>query len=772
MLLLGLSAPSGVSAQQVAADGSLPGLNALGACVQQNRQLAAVFLIDESASLKKTDPEKQRVVAAKTALQTLAGLGAQDLGGGTKPRVDVTIAAFGENFTTVDPWRQLSYSNLAQAKTAVDQFTNRDGAFDTDYYAALAGARKELTDHVATMDGATKPCRAVLWFTDGEYSINGRRPAGSPTTKDYAPEIQLGTPTAADELLAKGKDLLCQPGGLADQLRQDGGVTIAVALAAGIERKDQDLLQAMATGRGGAQTCGDKGSDNTGAYIAANDLGTLVASFDAVANVIGYGTQAPPRGGIPICVTNPCAEGKYKFPVDPGMTRFHVLLQTGVAGATVQVASPEGGATKTLQVTEEGEETLGTVKLRYAWLAPDVMTVDGFLPPDAAAKWNGEWGLTVVAPTAPPPTTTAGARLFYYGDVHARLDTTTKLSAKNDTSLKIGLGYGTDGPVLGGDLLTKAVSNMTVKAAKASGGTPVDARVGSLKDGKVAVVIPADKAWEAGPIELSVTTSFTTRSGVVLRPLSDTFTLGEPAVAAPKSPAAKKSGGISAVLLAGGAAAIAAALALLFFLVRFLRGRKRAAPGNPIPGLDTVLVGRYRLRVKYGATTSIEFLDERGNGIPFRISKELVRDRIMSTDGDRTAQVGAIHLEGRGDRVAASCTGMRLVSNLNMHGGLEDGGQIAYLPSDLGQGWVFVGGGSSPNAVTQFGQNAAISSDVPPGMSNRTVNIADTGAGGSAKGIDGELYLFAGPSADFGQMAQSANILLPALAQAIAASRL
>src|SRR5438046_2375522 len=68
-----------------------PALSRLASCVAGKKRLAVVFLIDESGSLKHTDPANSRVVAAQAAIRGLNGLVARGAG---KIRVDVQVAGF------------------------------------------------------------------------------------------------------------------------------------------------------------------------------------------------------------------------------------------------------------------------------------------------------------------------------------------------------------------------------------------------------------------------------------------------------------------------------------------------------------------------------------------------------------------------------------------------------------------------------------------------------------------------------------------------------
>ena len=75
--LLGVVLSSAVAAQAQESTESTDAVANLGACLAEERALSVVFLIDESASLEATDPEGQRVSAAKAALANLAAVDAE-----------------------------------------------------------------------------------------------------------------------------------------------------------------------------------------------------------------------------------------------------------------------------------------------------------------------------------------------------------------------------------------------------------------------------------------------------------------------------------------------------------------------------------------------------------------------------------------------------------------------------------------------------------------------------------------------------------------------
>jgi hypothetical protein len=120
-----------------------------------------LLLIDQSASLRMTDPGNQRVAAADVLVRSLASTAAS--AGGT---VGVTIAGFGSEITEVG--RVVLPGERDAASEMVRAFTDRASDSNTDYVLAL----NEAAAHFARSRDLPTECKRLVWFTDGAYSID------------------------------------------------------------------------------------------------------------------------------------------------------------------------------------------------------------------------------------------------------------------------------------------------------------------------------------------------------------------------------------------------------------------------------------------------------------------------------------------------------------------------------------------------------------------------------------------------------------------------
>ena len=152
LVVLGvLMAPSNTSRlnAQEPADGSAldPAFANLQECVAGRGHLLAVFLIDESGSLSGpngTDPEDRRVGGLATAVDSLRVV-ANGPEGVQSPNVEVLLAGFSGSFTDRSGgWRSLAGPADAELAADTDAFRDFDQGANTDYEAALAGARTPL----------------------------------------------------------------------------------------------------------------------------------------------------------------------------------------------------------------------------------------------------------------------------------------------------------------------------------------------------------------------------------------------------------------------------------------------------------------------------------------------------------------------------------------------------------------------------------------------------------------------------------------------------
>jgi hypothetical protein len=194
-----------------------------------------LLLIDQSASLRKTDPQDQRVAGAEVLLRSLA-----DTAAASGTNVDVTVAAFGTD--AVEVGRASLPSGVDAAVDVVRPFANRQTDLNTDYVLALAFAVR----HFQAITDLPSDCKRLVWFTDGAYSIDD---LSAPGLASYTSTTDRAT--VIGELEGQvcgglpGSSRLSAP--MSQQIRQAGFVVQLVDLRSDVIESDAERGDREAT---------------------------------------------------------------------------------------------------------------------------------------------------------------------------------------------------------------------------------------------------------------------------------------------------------------------------------------------------------------------------------------------------------------------------------------------------------------------------------------------------------------------------------------------
>jgi hypothetical protein len=240
----------------------------LRACVEQKRRLDVQLLVDESASLRDSDPDDLRVNALKSVADVLRNLvdvsqSSLDITGGQKPLVVyLMVSGFGSGFEVRLPFTEVTDDNHPAILEALEAQRPRNRDKHTRYHIALSEAGRqfiEFTDIDSGTAGAESTCRMLLWFSDGDHD------------DDDDPYV---TPRELRQI----NEEVCGPSGIVDGLRRNGVYLFGV----GLKPDDANLetMQRITKGDVG-EPCGQ--APATGGFSLAsrtNLVSTILANLD------------------------------------------------------------------------------------------------------------------------------------------------------------------------------------------------------------------------------------------------------------------------------------------------------------------------------------------------------------------------------------------------------------------------------------------------------------------------------------------------------------
>jgi len=495
------------SADAQSSDASPTAFEQLAACAQESKTLLVLLLMDESGSLRETDPDALRISAAQTALRQLARL--EDQGVDTQ----VQLAGFGARFTTYGGWTGATPDNLSALEDQVTAFRQRMNQVDTDFHVALVGARDALASRATQTAGETSPCRLLLLFTDGNYDIEPRttpeRRERYGETKEYAPNVPLTDRANAGKVVELGRALVCDEDGLADELRDGDVVTAAVALDQNISEGHRRFLRGVA----GAPGCGSESDSRFGAYVSASDTSELIAGFDRIGNEVGGAKRDEGDTNDRCPRSADCTEGGFAFALDGTVAGFHLLLQHDSPDVVAHLTAPNGEQV-TIPADPQPKDLAGA-QLDVTTLSPVDVAVDATLPAHDGG-WTGTWRVAFVDPSGRPGVSPRGhVYLFgalsphYAGDREVR---------RGDTAQIVAQIAGRNGEPVTSGALDAQMSAEIIDPA--SGAAQVIELSGPDDDGHYRGRYTPPEDATAAAVTLDLTLTSTTPSGLMLQPRS------------------------------------------------------------------------------------------------------------------------------------------------------------------------------------------------------------------------------------------------------------
>lgn len=384
------------------ADVNAEALQRVGACIAGGGQGDMLLLIDRSGSLQKTDPKGNRADAAKYLVRQMAAFVDS-----TKAQIQLAVAGFDATYSKTADWVKLSSATLPQVETSIEALRDQNRGLDTDYWNALNGARRDLAERASS---GGSHCSFLVWFTDGEYDVEPRggrsdeerRALGDP--KPYLQGSSITTAAEADAAVAAGLQDVCRPGGVADQLRSQKIVNIAVGLGVGAASPDFTKLRAIATGAEGS--CGAVVRPAPGAFFLVSDIDSLYFAFDQFATP----GRSPLTQTGAVCGPEVCAAGTHRFVLDPSIGSAHVLGASSAKDQQVLLLSPAGAKVELGKGATGGSATVPGATVEWRWVSDQTVSFD--LRRASDQDWTGPWSLAFLSQSSAAGSSRSSLHIF------------------------------------------------------------------------------------------------------------------------------------------------------------------------------------------------------------------------------------------------------------------------------------------------------------------------------------------------------------------------
>ena len=357
------------------------GLSDFGACLTGRGRGSMIILIDQSGSLRSSDPDKARVTAAQYLVRRLTAFTRS-----TGISLDVRVAGFSADYAAAGQWTALNDDALDSINASIAAVGQDIKDYDTDYWTALEGARQDLADH------DPGGCSAIAWLSDGAFDLDVRdTPAAAKQfgeNKPYARGADLTDESGVGRAEQAGQQDLCRPTGLADQLRSSGITLLGIGLSKG--QADFTLMRRITQGGGqgaaaaGLEPCGDVGAP-AGSFYPVSDIDSLLLAFDTIS---APGSTVISRSSR-ICQGSVCQEGETSFVLDGSLEEVHILASSDVDGLTAYLYAPGATEPVVLPASRSGAQTDQGV--HSEWITARTLQID--LVAGDLSAWDGHWRL-------------------------------------------------------------------------------------------------------------------------------------------------------------------------------------------------------------------------------------------------------------------------------------------------------------------------------------------------------------------------------------------
>jgi hypothetical protein len=392
-----------VEAQQGAPTQSTADYNELQSCINEQRSLSVLFLVDTSLSLRQIDPTAARVPALQSALRALDSLRKADTAD-SEVGVFVDFLDFSttarRSFPESPQWQKLP-SDISGISAQMDVFAGRNRGQDTDYVGALEPWNnrrnpRRPADEIGALEllerAPAGSCQLLVWFTDGAMEFDFR---GDVKSFNWAQEeLILSARDQQADIRRRAQQVLCANGGVVDRLRivQNGRTSAPFVAVVALERagqpQDFSLIESIATGEAAnGDQCGSRQAN--GSFLTTSELPQLVSQLRR-AVLGGPGAQG---SSVATCLASEVGKGEevrceFPFFIAESFTRFNLLTTSTARGVDVSLIDPSGVSTPLL---DSGRLTnsVGAV-LEMSRPLPEVFLVDANLP-SGSSGWAGQW---------------------------------------------------------------------------------------------------------------------------------------------------------------------------------------------------------------------------------------------------------------------------------------------------------------------------------------------------------------------------------------------
>jgi len=324
-LVAGPAEASRVSAPTLSANRTenLTGFEQTRKCAAEKKRLAVAFLVDESSSIKKADPENLRVRAVTRAISRLS-LSLAAVSPDTV--IDVLVAVFGADFTILrngenkdaENWFSLR-ERFDEVEERVQELSERNTSDITDYQTGLEGIEDQFVRYTK-QNGAA--CFVLVWLSDGKIDLDNKSRTDGAEADSYSD--------------------MCAKSGVANRLRGMKIFVFGIGLGGTAKEGDFDRMKRLAEGRDDCGSLGATGGDSTvGLFIPVASADLLEEAFDGI---------FPPPPPPPV----PC-EGPGP---DPLCNEFRISVQSPTKTARLLLAAPGQITTVRIIRPDSSEVTL------------------------------------------------------------------------------------------------------------------------------------------------------------------------------------------------------------------------------------------------------------------------------------------------------------------------------------------------------------------------------------------------------------------------------